>query len=83
MIPFSIWVIWGEGRTTPPPMDYGSGKSPMDERVKIKFISFIDDINPIINIECLFVIEIPREKFLNISELSITVCLELYITVYL
>ena len=34
MIPFSICVMGG-GRTTPPAMDYGSGKSAMDGRVKV------------------------------------------------
>ena len=32
------------GRTTPPslpPMDYGSGKSPMDERIKINIIDIL------------------------------------------
>ena len=31
-IPFLIWVMGG-CKTTPPPMDFGSGKSPMDRRV--------------------------------------------------
>ena len=33
LIPFSIWVMGG-GRITPPPMRYGSGKSPMAESVQ-------------------------------------------------
>ena len=35
MIPFSIWVMGGEAYNAPPPMDYGSRKSAMDERVII------------------------------------------------
>ena len=36
MIPFSIWVMgYGGGAFNALPINYGSGKSPMDERVKI------------------------------------------------
>ena len=35
LIQFSIWVMGVRTTPPPPPMDYGSGKSIMDERVKI------------------------------------------------
>ena len=36
LIPFTICVMWGggAGAYNAPPLDYGSGKSSMDERVK-------------------------------------------------